>query len=368
MPTERRGHASSVPAPVVRLDPSAIRENATAVRDRFDGRVVGVTKAVCGDPVVARAMLAGGLDGLADSRVRNLERLRDAVGPHVERTLLVSPTVGDVGRVLRAADRSLVTERAVVEALSAAARRRGLTHDVVVMVDTGDRREGVLPADAPALVAAAADLDGVRVAGVGTNVGCLSGVLPTAESMASFVETVEACEAAVGRRLDVVSGGSSVTLPLAEAGDLPARVNELRVGEAILLGTDAARDRHLPSLRRDAFTLHAEVVECKRKPATPAGPQGQPVDGTRPDPESRAEGPRRRAVLTLGRQDTVPEQLDPVRDGVRVVGASSDHTVCDVTDAGDVAVGDRLAFRLGYRALLQASTSAYVTRVVGETE
>jgi predicted amino acid racemase len=236
------------------------------------------------------------------------------------------------------------------------------------MVDTGDRREGVLPADAPALVATAADLDGVRVAGVGTNVGCLSGVLPTAESMASFVETVEACEAACGRRLDVVSGGSSVTLPLAEAGDLPERVNELRIGESILLGTDVARDRLLPSLRGDAFTLEAEVVECKRKPAPSTGPRDRPVDGTPPDTESGADGQCRRAVLALGRQDTVPSQLDPVRDGVRVVGATSDHTVCDVTDAGDVAVGDRLEFRLGYRALLQASTSAYVTRVVEETE
>ncbi|WP_435348505.1 alanine/ornithine racemase family PLP-dependent enzyme [Haloarchaeobius sp. HRN-SO-5] len=351
-----------VDAPTVHVDLDAIRENARAVCARFDGRVVGVTKAVTGDPAVARAMLDGGVDGIGDSRLLNLAR----VGGHVdaESTLLVSP-MSEHEDVVATADRSLHSEVAVVEAVAASARDRGVTHDVVLMVDTGDRREGVLPGDVLPTLRRVVDLDGVRVVGVGTNAGCFGGVLPMPEAMAEFVELVEDAEQALDRTFPVVSGGSSVTLPLVEDGTLPDRVNELRVGEAILLGTDVTRDREIPYLRGDAFTLRAEVVECRRKPSTPDGPTGHDVDGNRPDFEDR--GVRERAILALGRQDAVIEDLVPLAAGVEVLGASSDHTVCDVTDAADtVTVGDTLEFRMGYRALVQAFTSEYVGRTLRE--
>ncbi|MFD1646096.1 alanine/ornithine racemase family PLP-dependent enzyme [Haloarchaeobius litoreus] len=353
-PPDTRG----VDAPTVHVDLDVVRENARAVCARFDGRVVGVTKAVTGDPAVARAMLDGGVDGVGDSRILNLSRLAEHVD--AERTLLVS-SLRDRDRVVTAADRSLHSEVAVLEAVATAARERGVEHDVLVMVDTGDRREGVLPEDLRPTLHRAVELDGVRVVGVGTNVGCFGGVLPTAASMGEFVSLVEESEAALGRRFPVISGGSSVTLPLVEAGTLPDRVNELRVGEAILLGTDVTRDRTVPYLRNDAFTLRAEVIECKRKPSTPAGPRGRDVDGDRPGFEDR--GVRERAIVAVGEQDVVTDELVPLADGVEVVGASSDHTVCDITDAtARITVGDTLSFRPGYRALVQAFTSEYVGR------
>lgn len=351
--------------PTVRIDPGAIRENARLVCERVDGTVIGVTKAVAGDPIVATAMRAGGVDGIGDSRLLNLAR----VGEHVEaeRTLLQSPKLSDLDRVVHYAERSLQTEPAVLEALGELALDHGVEHDVIVMVDTGDRREGVMPEDARPTLRHATGLDGIRVVGVGTNTGCFGGVLPSAESMAEFVATVERVEDALDREFQVVSGGSTVTLALVEDGTLPARVNELRVGEGILLGTDVTRDRQIPYLRQDAFTLQAEVIECKQKPSTPDGSSGRNVDGDRPSFTDR--GLRRRAILGLGKQDTVPAQLTPLRDGVEVLGASSDHLICDVTETtGVVDVGETLAFRMGYRALLQAFTSEYVGRFVVDRE
>lgn len=363
-----RTPAAAVSAPTVTVDLAAIRENVRAVRERFDGRVLGVTKAVSGDPAVASAMLDAGVDGIADSRLLNLARVgENACGDResVERTLLVSPSLGDLDRVVHYAERSLHTEFAVLEELAAVARDHGLVHDVVVMVDTGDRREGVLPEDALEFLKSATALDGVRVVGVGTNAGCFGGVLPTRESMREFVAVVETVERELDREFPVVSGGSTVTLPLVEAGALPERVNELRVGEGVLLGTDVSRDRTIPYLRQDAFTLRAEVIECKRKPSTPEGETGHSVDGSPPTFEDR--GRRERAIVSIGKQDTVPDELRPLTPGVEVLGASSDHLVCDVTDANPpVSVGDVLEFRLGYRALLQAFTSEYVGREVVE--
>lgn len=354
-------------APTVTVDLGAVRENVRAIRERFDGRLLGVTKAVSGDPAVAAAMLDAGVDGIADSRLLNLARVGEEAcdddDETVERTLLVSPALGDLDRVVHYAERSLHTEFSVLEELAAVARDHALVHDVVVMVDTGDRREGVLPADALPFLESAVALDGVRVLGVGTNAGCFGGVLPTRESMREFVSVVETAERELGREFPIVSGGSTVTLPLVEAGTLPGRVNELRVGEGILLGTDVSRDRTIPYLRQDAFTLRAAVIECKRKPSTPDGAPGHAVDGSRPAFEDR--GLRERAIVSIGKQDTVPGELRPLDSGVEVLGASSDHLVCDVTDANPpVSVGDVLEFRMGYRALLQSFTSEYVGRTV----
>lgn len=355
-PAPATGDATT-PELLVRLD--AVRANARTVVESFDGRVLGVTKAVCGDPRVAGAMLEGGVDGLADSRLRNLTRLRAETD--AELTLLRGPGPSAVEGVVATADRSLNSELAVVRALGAAARHEGVVHDVVLMVDIGDRREGVLPADAVEAAAQVADCEGVRLVGLGTNVGCFGGVVPTGGSMRSFVDLVERAEAVLDREFATVSGGSTVTLSLVEAGTLPERVDELRIGEGILLGTDVTGDREVPGLHTGAFELRAEVIECKRKPSTPSGPRGNDVDGEQPTFADRGE--RTRAILALGKQDATLSALSPVEEGVELLGGSSDHAVLDVTDAErSVDVGDTLAFSLSYRALVDACTSEYVTR------
>ena len=306
-------------------------------------------------------MLAGGADGLADARMANLARLDDHVA--AETTKLVGPMLSRLEGVLEVADRSLHTEPRVVEALSSLAADQGLTHRIVLMVDVGDRREGVLPEDVIPVLERLVELPAIEVVGVGTNVGCFGGILPTPAKMASFVSVVESAEDALGCAFPVVSGGSSVTLPLVESGELPDRIDELRVGEAILLGTDVTRDRRIPYLAGDAFELRAEVVECKRKPAAPDGERGYTVSGNPRRVPDRGE--RTRAILALGTQDTVPVELDPLPAGVEVLGASSDHTVLDVTDSDRrIRVGDTIGFRPGYNALVRASTADYVGRTV----
>ncbi|MBN2405059.1 MAG: alanine racemase, partial [Coriobacteriia bacterium] len=61
----------------ITIDLAKITENARRVIDALGGReVIGVTKVTCGSPEVARAMLLGGVSGLADSRLENLAGLR----------------------------------------------------------------------------------------------------------------------------------------------------------------------------------------------------------------------------------------------------------------------------------------------------
>lgn len=348
--------------PVLRIDPAVVEENAARIVDRVDPAIVGVTKGVCGDPRVARAMLAGGVAGIADSRVANLVRLRE--GLDCDLLLLRSPMRGECPAVVETGACSMASEAATLRALSAAATEREVVHRVALAIDIGDRREGVLPEDLDGLFETAIDLPGIEVAGLATHVGSFAGVVPTRENVGRLVELVEASEARLDRRLSVVSGGSTNALALAFTDDLPERVTQLRIGEGILLGTDPATGEAIRGLETDAVELVAEVLECKRKPSAPEGERGRDAFGQETALEDR--GIRRRAILALGRQDCAIDGLTPVREGVAVVGASSDHTVVDVTDApGSVEVGDSLAFRPGYAALARAAAAPYVAVEVG---
>lgn len=322
--------------------------------------VTGVTKGVCGSPEVARAMLRGGVSSIGESRLENVARLRAAgvAGPFL---LLRAPALSRTAEVVDAVDLSLASEPVVLEGLAAAARRRGAVHPVILMVDLGDLREGVWHDALLPLTREVARLRGVRITGLGTNLTCYGGVVPSASHMQRFVALAQEMERQLDRRLAWLSGGSSSALPMIAAGEMPARVNHVRVGEAILLGRETLAREPWPGTAQDAFVLHAEVVERQCKPSLPEGLRTADAFGRRRRFEDR--GPRTRALLDVGREDVDVEGLAPLDPRVEVLGASSDYLVVDVTEAGeDVRVGSELAFGLSYGALLAAMDSEYVEK------
>ncbi len=348
-------------APRILVDLAAITHNARALVDPLAARgitVTGVVKAVLGLPSVAGAMVGGGVTGLGDSRVENLETLR-AAGIAAPLTLTRSPMLTQVTRVVRAADTSLNSEPAVVTALSAAALDEGRVHGVVLMVELGDLREGLLPADVLEAARTVVALPGVRLRGLGTNLACRSGVIPDQTKMDELSRLVEQVEHACSITLAVVSGGNSANLEWALGGGEVGRINQLRLGEAILLGVEPLHRTPLPGLRTDAFTLVSEVIEARRKPARPWGRLAQAAFGVAAPVERSGEV--NQVVLALGQQDTDPDGLVPPV-GIALLAMSSDHLVVDAGET-DLQVGEELAFGLGYSALLRAMTSPYVATV-----
>ncbi|MFC4543184.1 alanine racemase [Halosolutus amylolyticus] len=344
-------------APVLTIRPAIVERNSRRVADRFDGDLVGVTKGVGGDPRVARAMVDGGATAIADSRLANLRRLGDRVD--CDRYLLRPPMRHEIDAVVRNAEVSFQSEPSVLRATAAAASRRGVDHRIVLAVDVGDRREGVLLDDLASTLSIAAGIDGIEVAGVAAHTGSLNGVVPTAESVSRFVNCLERAEESISRQVPICSAGSSNTLGLCFDGDLPERVTQLRIGEAILLGTDPTTGEPLPGFETDAVVLSADVIECKAKPSAPTGPTGRDAFGESPTVEDR--GVRDRAIVAMGRVDVPVEGLAPVREGVDVLGASSDHAVLDVTAVREsIRPGDSLTFELDYGALARSAASPYV--------
>lgn len=349
------------PAPRVEIDLRKVEHNARSLTGalRSKGvRVTGVTKAALGSPDVASAMVRGGVAGLGDSRVENLDTLRSA-GLTPPLTLVRSPMLSQVEAVVRTADVSLNTELVVLEALAAAATRHGSTHAVVLMVELGDLREGVAVADVVDLAIQVRKHPALSLTGLGTNLACQSGVVPDQQKMDELSRLVEQVESACGIELSVVSGGNSANLDWALATHDIGRVNDLRLGESILLGTEPLHRRPIDGLHTDAFTLVAEVIEAKAKPSQPWGQIAQAAFGEQP--ARTGTGPIHQAVVALGRQDVDPDGL-LAPEGIGILGASSDHLVVDAGDH-DVSVGDELRFQLDYSALVRAMTSPYVTRV-----
>ncbi|MFA4966031.1 MAG: alanine/ornithine racemase family PLP-dependent enzyme [Thermoleophilia bacterium] len=323
--------------------------------------VVGVTKVTCGAPEVGAALLAGGAVALGESRLENAERLR-AAGLTAPIWLLRSPAPGLAADAVRLTDVSLESELETVRALEAAAAAQGRRHAVIAMVDLGDLREGMLPAELPGFAAAVERLAHVDLAGVGVNLTCYGAIEPDARNLGELARLAAETERLLGRPLRYVSGGNSGSIGMVTFGRMPAAVNTLRIGETILLGVDTLTREPVLGLHRDAFILAAPVIECLVKPSLPAGTIAQDAFGNRPTFTDR--GLRRRAICALGRQDAPPEGLVPIDPRVEVLGASSDHLILDVEAVEPPPrLGDAVSFIPNYGATLQLCTSPYVTKV-----
>lgn len=349
--------------PYVMIDLDKIEHNARAIVELcrvHSLAVVGVTKCVCGHPEIAQAMRRGGVAAIGESQLENIHRLKSA-GVDAPYMLLRLPSPSEADEVVEIVDVSLNSELSVLTALSEAAQRRGRRHDVIIMVDLGDLREGLWPRDLMSFMRETPRLRGIRVAGLGTNLACFGGVVPSVENMRRLSDLADEVERSLGVKLDWTSGANSSGLNLIAAGRMPARVNQVRIGEAILLGRETTHRQPWPNTFQDAFSLHAEILELKKKPSAPLGERSEDAFGHLAAFENRGE--IERALVNIGREEITIEGLAPHDPRLRILGASSSYLVVDTSAAaGAFQVGDELTFGLNYGALLTAMTSEYVKK------
>lgn len=89
------------------------------------------------------------------------------------------------------------------------AAKAGKFHEVIIMSDLGDLREGFW--DEEELVDCAKvveqELDNIILKGVGTNLGCYGSIKPTATKMNELISIAEHVEERIERKLELISGG-----------------------------------------------------------------------------------------------------------------------------------------------------------------
>ena len=354
--------------PRIDIDLDRVGQNAQELVRRAAARgvsVTGITKAMRGLPALGRVFLAAGVTALGDSRVENIERLR-ADGIDAPIVLIRSALPSEIVRVVIAADTSCATEVEIVELLSAAAVRADRVHGIMLMVELGDLREGIMPADVPAAIARCLEFPNIEIRGIGTNLACRNGVVPDDRNMGELSDLATAIEAEFDLTLAVVSGGNSSSLEWFGSTQQLGRIDNLRLGEALLLGRDPLRSTPIEGLHQDAATIFAEVIESKHKPRHAWGERAEstfaPPTDTRPtDAKATDEDDGWHSLLALGHQDTDPLDLD-APSGLRIIGASSDHLV--VASEQRLALGSEVAFRPGYSALVRSMSSRTMQSVI----
>jgi len=343
--------------PKVRIHVDKIRHNATYLKKLCASQgvdIAAVTKVVCGNPDIAKVILDTGVEMLADSRVRNIIRMREA-GINAPMMLVRIPMLSQVPELVDHVDYTLISELETVKRIMQAGGKRKTKF--IFMVDVGDLREGLWFDDARETLIKAKEMAGDRLVGIGTNLGCFGGVIPSVENNERLLEVARSCPF----DFEIISAGNTAALPLIEEGTLPGGINHYRLGESLMLGSDVTGSRSVPGTVNDGFIIDAEVVEYDEKPSIPIGKTGRDAFGGSPEFEDK--GIRKRVILAIGGQDVVPDGLYPVDERMEVLHASGDHTIADVTGTNrEFKVGDIISFRVSYSALLKAMTSSYVLK------
>ena len=345
--------------PRIEISLSQIRENTKKLSELYMQKgisLMGVTKAVLGEPSIAKAMIQGGVKFIADSRIENIQKMKSA-GISTQFVLLRT-CLSQAESIVKNADISLNTEIETLKKLSYHAKGQNKIHQVIIMVELGDLREGILPCDLPQLVRKTLSLPHIKIIGIGCNLACYGGIKPDDKNMRELSELVDLIEKEFQIDLEIISGGNSANFEWFKSSQDVGRVNNLRLGESILLGCETVGRKVIPGLHTGAFQLIAEVIESKRKASVPLGEICQDAFGNVPGFLDR--GDHQRVIIALGRQDVQVSNLKS-NNKLKMIGSSSDHIILD-GENHNLEVGDEVSFSLDYGGLLATMTSPFVTK------
>lgn len=349
------------PKLVVNLEHFKENINSMCTRCKeLDINVAGVVKGFHAIPEMVKAFDESECQYIASSRIEQL-KLASSIGCKKPLFLIRVPMLSEIAELAKYASYSLQSEESVIRALEKECENQNKTHKVVLMVDLGDLREGFW--DKKELINLAIDIEKnykyIKLAGVGTNLGCYGSIKATPTKMNELIELAEEIEKGIGRELEIISGGGTTSTMMVFDKSMPKRINHLRIGEGIILAADYEKlfGTDANFLHKDVFTLEGEIVEVKVKPSYPVGELSYDAFGNVQTYVDR--GMRKRALVALGRVDIGdPEALTPKDSGVEVLGASSDHLIVDIEEAdSDFKVGDTISFGLSYCNMVYATSS-----------
>ncbi|SDL50390.1 Predicted amino acid racemase [Maridesulfovibrio ferrireducens] len=344
--------------PYLEIDLAKIFSNTQKLVEMFGARnidITGITKVALGEPKIANCLVSAGIVSIGESRIANIKRMRQA-GVKATFTLIRTPSMTEIDDVVKYANASLNSELSIIAELSDSAIKQNKIHDVVLMVEMGDLREGILKKDLDETIDKTIQLKGVNLIGLGTNLACFSGVKPSKTNMDKLSLLAETYEKKYHIKFQIISGGNSANFEWLFANDDLGRINNVRLGESIFIGKETLSRKHIEGLHLNAITLVAGVIESKTKPSLPEGEVGQDAFGI--TTAFVDKGDMLRTILAIGKQDVHVPGLTPLSD-VDIIGSSSDHLILDATRS-PLRVGDQVRFSLDYAALLSCMTSPFV--------
>lgn len=332
-----------IPKLRIEIDIEKIRENSLFLVSslRKSGiSVTGVTKGVSGNPRVARAMLNGGITCLADSRISNVLRMRkDGISCPI--ILLRQCPISEIKQAIKQCEASFISDLGSLVELSKTACEVERKHGIVLMVEVGDGRDGLLLHQLPDAISLIKSLPNIYLTGLAANFGCLVESLPKQIMFVRFERALSLAQNLLGIPIQIKSVGGSSAMGSLRSNDSITRGRNLRLGESILLGSEPSTGKPIDGLHQDIFSMYIEVIECSRAGESLLSPKSQ-------------HGKHSRLVLAAGNQDTDVGGLSS-KLGIQIIGSTSDHMV--VHSKESYQVGSELRFSLNYNALARAMCS-----------
>ena len=324
-----------------------------------------VSKLLCGNKKYIQEVINLGIDEIHDSRISNLKAVKE-LDPKIQTVYIKPPAKKFIKSIVEYADVSFNTELSTIRLISAEAKRQDKLHKIIIMIEMGDLREGVMGEQLLSFYGKVFELPNISVVGIGTNLNCLHGVMPSADKLIQLSLYEQLIEAKFDKKIPWVSGGTSVVFPLLMHKQLPKGINHFRIGETLYFGNNLVTEKPIKGMKSDVFTLNAQIIELIKKPKVPTGELATNPSGESFEIDEEDYGKKSyRAILDLGLLDISTDFMTPVDKGIKITGASSDMLVIDLgSSKRNFKVGDWVKFKLKYMGALSLLNSSYIDKVV----
>lgn len=352
----------------ITLNKSKLKHNFDRLTYFFNEKNIewsAVTKILCGNKLFLKEVISLGITNCSDSRISNLKKIKE-IQPDAQTLYIKPPAKGVIEDVIKYADISLNTSIYTIKKLSEEAQKQNKKHKIIIMIDLGELREGVMREDFIQFYESIFQLKNIEVIGLGTNLSCLYGVLPNSDKLIQLCLYKQLVEYKFNRNIKFISGGSSVTLPMVEQDILPKGVNHFRIGETLFMGTNVYDGSPYKTLEQNIFTLYAEIIELYEKPIVPSGEMGTNLEGDTIDFDEDDIGKTsNRALIDIGILDIDVNHLETTDPTITIAGATSDMIVLDIGDnEKKYKVGDTVEFTMDYMGIVRIMNSKYIDKKV----
>jgi predicted amino acid racemase len=162
-----------------------LKENFEFLRGMFEQHGVSwgvVSKLLCGNRKFMAELINLGIHEIHDSRISNLAKIKE-IDPKVQTVYIKPVSKRNIPKMVKYADVSLNSELTTIQWISEEAQKQGKIHKIIIMVETGDLREGVMGDHLVDFHAQVFDLPNIEIIGLGTNLNCLNGVMPSTDKL-----------------------------------------------------------------------------------------------------------------------------------------------------------------------------------------
>jgi len=352
----------------IKLNRKKLKENYQILDGHFKEHNIDwatVSKILCGNKLFLNELINLGTQEICDSRISNLRKIKE-INPKIQTVYIKPPAQKQIEKVVKYADVSFNTELATIKQLNTAAEAQNKIHKVLIMIELGDLREGVMGDDLMSFYGEIFKLPNIEVIGIGANLNCLNGVMPSADKLIQLSLYKQLIEATFNKKIPWVSGGTSVVIPLMLTKQLPIGINHFRIGETLYFGVNLFSNDLVEGMHGDVFKFYAQIIELNEKPLVPTGvldenPSGEVFEINEDDYGKTTF----RAILDVGLLDIEPSYLTPDDKSIEITGASSDMVVIDLgQNKKDYKVGDILGFDAKYMGVLSLLNSYYIEKIV----